>query len=930
MLNIIKKKCPSDKVRFMKKILPLILFLFSLECFARVSLSFSLPTNQGKVEIEIHGKDKDKLMMEDVKEILEQKSRPIFDYFKYPPTTPIHFVIDNSYTMANGTAQTIPENIIRLYSHPPVGGSTLLTGEDFLEGLVLHELTHIIHMDQTRGLLKGVRSIFGSFGKWGGIVPKWFSEGIATWAETKFTEGGRLHDEKVRYMTDNFVMDLKNCDDVGCLDEPEHFPHGSIRYWLSSMFFDWLENKKPGAIECLVRDNSYHIPFFLNLSFRDCTGDSAHGAFEKFRAQYITEKAQTKEKNRFTYKGFKAVDLRDGGEIAFDRRSHAIGDKLLYIQHKDRQNYLKVYDSNTGKTETFGFPRGIAYFNDQSDYTRQEHKVLVSTHHLYAGKKHREIYSFNLKTKEWKRELDQRGDYPVQTSKNTFYYWRYKKHSWNLYQNINGKEKEFGGLTGSVQMDSPFYYKDQKGFEWVVYRAVRPLKKDKYALEAISLNRNEMEKRLYKSSKLFKVLDHYNERVILKFKDTARELNLTTGRFDKISHGDKLVFHREGDSFIAKNFKTDPQSFYFKKKKVEKKQKKVLKTTNFAAEKSPSQSDFESYPKLSHFVPNMWFINYLSTDSITYYEAFTLLQDPMGRHSLDIALRRYPDVDRSVVNGSYTFDSDIGAFSVGKFELYEATDFRTEDDETILAYASYTNDFKWGEFTYNLGLGFAREEVDDFISERKTNEVSLTQAWSRPGRFYHSFVQQFLLSWKITHHDNESNQDFLSNIVNLSQTLKTSKRFSLKLDMGYGRYDKDDYKSGVILSGGIPVIGIEPSFQMIGIDYQNAFGNEVTTAGIEIDYNMLRAFHGFGLLPLYFKDVNLISGVNYLKTDRIFKESEVLRNKTALSLYAGLRVDTTIFYYLPITLDYIFYSLGGDFEENYTGEEFLVRSSFSF
>ena len=110
---------------------------------------------------------------------------------------------------------------------------------------MLHELVHIIHMDQTRGVLKGLRTIFGAVGKLGGITPRWFTEGVATWAETNFTIGGRLRNKVLAMELKYLILRDDFCNSIDCLDEPGEYPHGRNSYWMGAYFLKSLEISKP-------------------------------------------------------------------------------------------------------------------------------------------------------------------------------------------------------------------------------------------------------------------------------------------------------------------------------------------------------------------------------------------------------------------------------------------------------------------------------------------------------------------------------------------------------------------------------------------------------------------------------------------------------------------------------------------------------------
>ena len=114
-------------------------------------------------------------------------------------------LIDNS-DFTNGFATALPYNTMYIFVVPPSLASTLGEYDDWLKVLITHEYTHIVILDPVRGYWKVTRSIFGK--PLPGLdplsellflvttqptmfMPRWWHEGLATWAETEYTGVGR-------------------------------------------------------------------------------------------------------------------------------------------------------------------------------------------------------------------------------------------------------------------------------------------------------------------------------------------------------------------------------------------------------------------------------------------------------------------------------------------------------------------------------------------------------------------------------------------------------------------------------------------------------------------------------------------------------------------------------------------------------------------
>src|SRR5207245_2194334 len=93
---------------------------------------------------------------------------------------------------ANGLTTVAPTNRITIFAAPPAGDHGLLFFDSWLRLVTTHELAHVFHLDRSRGLWDGLQRVFG---RAPGLFPNeyqpsWVTEGLATYYESKFTNGG--------------------------------------------------------------------------------------------------------------------------------------------------------------------------------------------------------------------------------------------------------------------------------------------------------------------------------------------------------------------------------------------------------------------------------------------------------------------------------------------------------------------------------------------------------------------------------------------------------------------------------------------------------------------------------------------------------------------------------------------------------------------
>jgi len=95
---------------------------------------------------------------------------------------------------ANGSATPFPSNRIVLYVAPPASDAELQNYDSWLRVATTHELTHIFHLDRARRFWGTLQEVFGRVPVLfpNAYQPTWVTEGLATYYESKFTNGGRV------------------------------------------------------------------------------------------------------------------------------------------------------------------------------------------------------------------------------------------------------------------------------------------------------------------------------------------------------------------------------------------------------------------------------------------------------------------------------------------------------------------------------------------------------------------------------------------------------------------------------------------------------------------------------------------------------------------------------------------------------------------
>ena len=138
--------------------------------------------------------------------------------YGWTPRGKIRLVIVDQGDLFNGSATPAPTNRIIAFAHTPVEGELFYT-DDPIELLVTHELAHVFHLDEAR---RGWRVLRGVFGRSELTFPHVFDgsyliEGLATFYESRLTDGGRLRGSRFPETLRAAVLETKGPQ----LDEAE-------------------------------------------------------------------------------------------------------------------------------------------------------------------------------------------------------------------------------------------------------------------------------------------------------------------------------------------------------------------------------------------------------------------------------------------------------------------------------------------------------------------------------------------------------------------------------------------------------------------------------------------------------------------------------------------------------------------------------------
>ena len=207
----------------------------------------------------------------------------------WEPSGRTHIVLADHVDLSNGSATPFPTNRIEIYVTAPGGdpSSPIDNYDNWLNLVITHEYTHILHLDQARGFSRVMRNIFGrnpllSFPN--EFTPLWFIEGIATLSESENTNAGRLKGTYVDMALRTAAVEDRWATEAQASGLGPYWPTGNSRYYYGSKFLSWLETTR-GRDKLTQFMNDYSgnvVPFRINASAEDVYGTSMKELWEQW------------------------------------------------------------------------------------------------------------------------------------------------------------------------------------------------------------------------------------------------------------------------------------------------------------------------------------------------------------------------------------------------------------------------------------------------------------------------------------------------------------------------------------------------------------------------------------------------------------------------------------------------------------------------
>jgi hypothetical protein len=363
--------------------------------------------------------------------------------------TRIRIVLNNSYDEAGGSAAFFPFNRIELYLFTPVPDSAIGGCRDWLYMVLSHEMTHIFNMNAGSGFSYFMRKIMGSNPVFFPMIyaPNWLIEGLAVYAESQLSSGGRLDTPDFEIMLRNIAAVDKVPDSTGIYGEPTPWPGPAATYLYGAKFVEFLvERYGEAKVRELVRDfGRYIVPPLMATRFKWVFAKGLN----RLWAEFI--ESIGKQKNAAGHANLNI--LTTDGLV----KSHPVlgpAGKLFYAA-RDYKKFPGIYelDLSTGKSKKVIKKTGI-----NSLFYSKEDKIIYFSAARYFKTYYRysDIYTYNIEKKKLHRlSKGRRLSYPVKAGDKIYCVKREKTKSFIAVLNPQGGQERVTSAAGRARSTIP-------------------------------------------------------------------------------------------------------------------------------------------------------------------------------------------------------------------------------------------------------------------------------------------------------------------------------------------------------------------------------------------------------------------------------------------------------------------------------------------
>jgi hypothetical protein len=218
--------------------------------------------------------------------LAEQLEHHLIQWLGKPPSERTEIVLTDVSDSSNGFASVLPYSAITLYVTAPDDLSVLNDYDDWLPTLVSHEQTHIVHLNNVSGLPALVSSILGKQTAPNQLQPHWLLEGLAVYAESRLSGGGRLRSSQFDMYLRADVLENNFASIDQITHVPRRWPGATLWYLYGGKFVEFIAHTYGESVFATMMADTGDdvIPFAVNRPVHRATGRTFSELYSAFKA----------------------------------------------------------------------------------------------------------------------------------------------------------------------------------------------------------------------------------------------------------------------------------------------------------------------------------------------------------------------------------------------------------------------------------------------------------------------------------------------------------------------------------------------------------------------------------------------------------------------------------------------------------------------
>lgn len=213
--------------------------------------------------------------------------------YGWTPANRISLIINDQTDFANGFAQVLPAKIVTIFVTAPTEVSGLEDYDDWLQMVITHELTHIVHLDMAYGLPALGRAIFGKYIALNSYVAAWATEGLAVYEETLSSGAGRGRSSYVDMVLRTAALEDRFWSIDQAYRSYRYWPFGNVVYFVGGRFQLYLAERF--GEDALLEYHRYYastaIPYLTWPAAIHAFGESLESLWSSYEDE-VTKKAE--------------------------------------------------------------------------------------------------------------------------------------------------------------------------------------------------------------------------------------------------------------------------------------------------------------------------------------------------------------------------------------------------------------------------------------------------------------------------------------------------------------------------------------------------------------------------------------------------------------------------------------------------------------